>query len=187
MPVTTSAASAPGALEFVRQFVNTLDIEAGSDQLHDSATYGAWAVAHDLDVQVSAPDLARARELREALREALLANHERAPLPSRTVDALNAASEDARLAVRFEPEGTRLVPGAAGIGLLFGRIVATVTSAMADSTWPRLKACAADNCRWGFYDTSRSRTGQWCSMSICGNRAKQARYRTTARASQSDH
>lgn len=167
--------------------MNTLDIEAGTDQLDDPATYRAWAITHGVDDKTTETDLARTRDLREALRAALLANHERAPLPQQTIDALNAASEHARLTVRFTANGTTLVPTASGVDLLFGRIVAAVTGAMVDTTWQRLKACASDTCQWAFYDTSRSRTGQWCSMSICGNRAKQARYRNANRDPHSSH
>ncbi|GGT04090.1 hypothetical protein GCM10010176_055360 [Nonomuraea spiralis] len=41
----------------------------------------------------------------------------------------------------------------------------------------RLKACANDECEWAFYHHSRSRTRRWCSMELCGNRAKQTRWR----------
>jgi hypothetical protein len=37
--------------------------------------------------------------------------------------------------------------------------------------WQRLRLCAATDCRFAFYDASRNRTGIWCSMSTCGNRA----------------
>lgn len=171
---------APGELEFVRGFVNTLDIESGSDRLSEPTAWHKWAREHDFDIEATAADLRFARVLREALRAALLANHERAPLPPQTIDALNAAAGQARLSVRFTPDGSRLVAGASGMDAVYGRIVSAVAAAMADKTWQRLKACMADDCRWGFYDTSRSRTGQWCSMSICGNRAKQARWRNHA-------
>ncbi|MER7367820.1 CGNR zinc finger domain-containing protein [Nonomuraea wenchangensis] len=35
-----------------------------------------------------------------------------------------------------------------------------------------------DRCQWAFYDHSRSRTGRWCSMRVCGHRVEQARWRT---------
>ncbi|WP_221891064.1 CGNR zinc finger domain-containing protein [Microbispora sp. KK1-11] len=53
-----------------------------------------------------------------------------------------------------------------------------MAAALADGTWARLKVCVNDDCQWAFYDNSRSRTGRWCSMRLCGNRAKQARWRT---------
>ncbi len=41
----------------------------------------------------------------------------------------------------------------------------------------RIGVCADDRgCGWLFYDTSRNRTRQWCSMRGCGNRAKAKRH-----------
>ena len=41
----------------------------------------------------------------------------------------------------------------------------------------RVGICADDRgCGWLFYDTSRNRTRQWCSMRGCGNRAKAKRH-----------
>ena len=47
-----------------------------------------------------------------------------------------------------------------------------VFAARADGTFTRLKACPHAHCGWAFYDSSRNRSGQWCSMRICGNRTK---------------
>ena len=49
---------------------------------------------------------------------------------------------------------------------------------MADGTWRRLKACREDTCQWAFYDRSKNRSGTWCSMAVCGNRAKARAYRS---------
>ncbi|MCS5735616.1 CGNR zinc finger domain-containing protein [Herbiconiux daphne] len=183
LPTTTSPVTpAPGELEFVRAFVNTLDIEAHTERLADPASWAKWAAEHDLGAAATAADLREARALRETLRQALLANHDRAPLPAETIEALDAAADRSRPALQFSGRGSHLVPRGSGVDALFGRVVATVAAALADGTWQRLKVCASDDCRWAFYDTSRSRTGQWCSMSICGNRAKQARYRDRAGA-----
>ncbi|MFG6403903.1 CGNR zinc finger domain-containing protein [Microbacterium sp. P04] len=171
---------APGELEFVRAFVNTLDIEAGTDVLADAEEWRVWAAGQSLEASADAAQLSEARELREALRAALIANHDRAPLPPETIAALDRAADRARPAVRFTPDGARLAPPERGMPAVYGRIVASVASALQDGSWSRLKACASDACRWGFYDTSRSRTGQWCAMAICGNRAKQARWRQQA-------
>ena len=62
-----------------------------------------------------------------------------------------------------------------------GRILATVAKSVGESTWPRLKACP--DCRWVFYDKSRSKTRVWCGMyageggRACGTIAKVRRYR----------
>jgi predicted RNA-binding Zn ribbon-like protein len=38
----------------------------------------------------------------------------------------------------------------------------------------RVRKCGSPACILYFYDTSRSRTRRWCSMDLCGNRAKVA-------------
>ena len=46
--VITVVPSAPGELEFVRSFVNTLDIEKGIDQMRDAGSWRAWATEHGI-------------------------------------------------------------------------------------------------------------------------------------------
>jgi predicted RNA-binding Zn ribbon-like protein len=45
-----------------------------------------------------------------------------------------------------------------------------------------VKACEGPSCTLLFTDHTRSRARRWCSMAICGNRAKQAAHRERARA-----
>jgi predicted RNA-binding Zn ribbon-like protein len=40
----------------------------------------------------------------------------------------------------------------------------------------KVRACANEKCRWLFLDDSKSGTRRWCSMSMCGNRAKAHRH-----------
>jgi predicted RNA-binding Zn ribbon-like protein len=40
-----------------------------------------------------------------------------------------------------------------------------------------VKACEGTNCTLLFADHTRRRARRWCSMAICGNRAKQAAHR----------
>ena len=44
------------------------------------------------------------------------------------------------------------------------------------------RICANDECRWVFFDASRTHQRRWCEMASCGNRAKAARHRARARA-----
>jgi len=48
---------------------------------------------------------------------------------------------------------------------------------MAAGNWSRLKVCANETCQLAFYDSSRNRSGRWCSMATCGNRMKGRAYR----------
>jgi predicted RNA-binding Zn ribbon-like protein len=52
-----------------------------------------------------------------------------------------------------------------------------VHTALVDGTFGRFKACRSDTCEWAYYDTSRNATRAWCSMQVCGNRAKARSYR----------
>jgi predicted RNA-binding Zn ribbon-like protein len=50
----------------------------------------------------------------------------------------------------------------------------------------RVHECEGVNCGWLFLDTSKAGRRRWCSMDICGNRAKVARHRNR-QASASSH
>jgi predicted RNA-binding Zn ribbon-like protein len=44
-----------------------------------------------------------------------------------------------------------------------------------------VKACEGQTCTLLFIDRTRGRGRRWCSMAVCGNRAKQAAHRKRAR------
>jgi predicted RNA-binding Zn ribbon-like protein len=170
---------APGELELVRLFVNTLELPGGDDELSTPAALQAWLEANALarGVAATSADLHSARRLREAIRALLLENNGMSTRKEAAV-TLSRAAQRARIAVRFDPAGrARLEPAAAGVAGALGRLVAIVAASMADGTWSRLKACRADDCCWAFYDSARNRSRQWCSMAVCGNRTKARAYR----------
>jgi predicted RNA-binding Zn ribbon-like protein len=68
-------------------------------------------------------------------------------------------------------------PADAGAAAALTRILLIVAEAGAAGTWSRLKACSASDCQWVFYDRSPTRSGCWCSMRVCGSRAKSRAYR----------
>jgi predicted RNA-binding Zn ribbon-like protein len=47
-----------------------------------------------------------------------------------------------------------------------------------EEDFTRVKACEGQGCTLVFADHTRSRARRWCSMAICGNRAKQAAHRS---------
>src|SRR5689334_14063307 len=98
--------AAPDQLEPVRRFVNTLDIEAGTDALQDAAGLRDWLRSMQLWRGGPAGDdeLHRARDLREALRTAAAANHDRAELPASILAVLDDAAARADVAVAFTPD-----------------------------------------------------------------------------------
>jgi predicted RNA-binding Zn ribbon-like protein len=178
---------APGALETIRGFVNTLDIDDGIELLTGPSELARWLSEQGLaeqgakELRATAADLRRAIELREALRAHLLAHHDQ-PLPADAAATLDGAARRARLTVRFTAaDETTLEPEAGGVDGALGRLLAIVARAIEDGTWQRLKVCPADTCQWAFYDESRNRSAVWCDMRVCGNRAKVRGFRERTR------
>jgi predicted RNA-binding Zn ribbon-like protein len=192
---------APGGLEVVQRFVNTLDIETGTDELDSPAGLSHWLAGSGLltpptpgararpgDVPVSAALLRRAVALREALR-GVLSSHVPAPAGPDGARARAAAAGlrkvvgPLRVKIEVGDDG-RVAPGPAdaGAAAALTRILLIVAEAGAAGTWSRLKACSASDCQWVFYDRSPTRSGCWCSMRVCGSRAKSRAYRRRAAA-----
>jgi predicted RNA-binding Zn ribbon-like protein len=165
-------------LELVRQFVNTRDVEEGTDDLAGPDALRTWFEQRGFDPgRVGVTDVDRAVELREALRALLLANGG-ASLDARAIETLNSIADEMHLTVRFDGSGNcGLEPAGDGSEAALGELLAIVFRAMSDGSWARLKACREDTCQWAFYDRSRNRSGTWCSMEVCGNRAKARAYR----------
>jgi predicted RNA-binding Zn ribbon-like protein len=177
---------APGELELVRAFVNTLEIDEDTDELSTPAALAAWLRGHGLmgGRMATGEDLVQARQLREALRALLLENngqHTR----KEAAAVLDRAARRARLGVRFRAGTGRIEAGSGGVQGALGRLLGIVAASMLDGTWARLKACRADDCRWAFYDHARNRSRTWCSMAVCGNRSKARAYRSRRSSSPS--
>jgi len=180
MAVMPTDQTAPAELELVREFVNTLDVEEGTDALASPADALAWLEAHGLgdgDPAIDEADRLRLIEVREGLRELLLANNLGTAAPPDALAVLNEQSAEAAVVLRFGTDGAALVTGCGGVDSAIARLLAIVYGSMNDRTWRRLKSCPAEDCRWAFYDHSRNRSGTWCEMGKCGNRAKARRYR----------
>jgi len=172
---------APGALERVRAFVNTVDFEEGTEALGSPEALATWLSDNRLaspETHAFSSDLKHAIDVREALR-ALLVAHNGGGLPPATASGtLDAAARRAHVRLRFAPEASAtLEPTAAGVDGGLGRLLAIVHDAIADGTWFRLKACREPTCQWAFYDHTKNRSGAWCTMQVCGNRAKARAYR----------
>ncbi|TMR37095.1 hypothetical protein ETD85_08955 [Nonomuraea zeae] len=158
----------PAAAELVRDFVNTRDVETGTDELSSPAGLALWlrlrGLAGPRD-DATEEDLRLALALREGLRAAL--RRESADLPSLP------------LAVEAAGEGLRLVP--VGDGARAG--LAGIAVAAVRAPWSRLKVCSETTCQWAFIDSSRNRSRSWCSMRVCGNRTKTRAYRARKQGS----
>jgi predicted RNA-binding Zn ribbon-like protein len=161
-------------------FVNTRDADQGTDELDTPGKLAAWLAARHLvpagTSGASAAELATAVTLREGLRAALLAHHGPDPqaLPAELDDVLAGLPVRVSLGAADRPA---LLPVGGGVAGGLSGLVAAIMATAADGTWPRLKVCQDDTCRWAFLDTSKNRSRSWCSMQVCGNRTKTRAYR----------
>jgi predicted RNA-binding Zn ribbon-like protein len=179
----TRTKPAPGDLRLVQGFVNTIDFESDTDLIGDPDLLATWLVELGLmpsGDDAGPADVTRAHDVREALRALLHANHGN-ELPTAALATLNAAAQRGHVMVRFGDEESVLTAAAPGVDGALGRLLGIVHTAMADGSWERLKACRQDTCQWAFYDRSKNRSGSWCSMDSCGNRAKARAYRQRRR------
>jgi predicted RNA-binding Zn ribbon-like protein len=175
---------APGDLGVVQRFVNSLDLETGDEELTSPDALLDWLAQRGLTRpgagRPTQAELERAVAVREGLR-AVLGGHNGTPPREGDLAALEEAAGHASLRATFRDDVPALEPVCGGVDAGLARLMAVVTSAAADGSWQRLKACADDGCRWAFYDHSRNRSGRWCSMATCGNQQKARAYRERAR------
>jgi predicted RNA-binding Zn ribbon-like protein len=170
---------APGRLALLQRFVNSHnhDFPREWDRIGTAETARAWLRRTGLVApgdRVTDADAARLRELREALRALVLANHGDPP-PAAALDVIRAAAGSARLRVALGDDGrTVLEPASGGIDGAVATLLAILHDAQATGEWPRMKGCR--QCGYAFFDRSRNRSAAWCAMAICGNRTKNRAY-----------
>ncbi len=178
--------SAPGELELVRLFVNSLDVEhPDEDPFVGADTARKWLAAHGFSAELEGEqERATIRELREALRGELLAHTGEGDPENAWKDLATQLSGTGLELVFGDGEHVRLEPRSReGFEGLRGAIASRVYNAVKTGEWRRLKACRKHTCLFAFYDKSKNGSGTWCDMAICGNRVKAQRRRTRERTS----
>ncbi|HYQ79827.1 MAG TPA: CGNR zinc finger domain-containing protein [Solirubrobacterales bacterium] len=169
---------APDA-ELIVEFVNTRDVEEGTDAIAEPAALETWIAARteeypgDLDPD----DVARVQSLRESLR-LLLRRNNGGEAAAAELTPLREAAERTRIRTAFSDDGElELVPARSGLSGFEARLLMAVEHLQCHGAWPRLKACTDEGCQWAFFDATRNHSRTWCSMDVCGNREKTRRYR----------
>ena len=141
-------------------FLNTLDVEESTDLLDDDQAWVEWIAEHHLPAPEGQPrrHRVRARTARDGLR--------------RVVEGEEGEVCEFPLTLTIADRQPRL-GGADALQEILGAVARLGVL----GELGRVKICPADDCRWAFYDTSRNGSRQWCSMALCGNRAKARAHR----------
>jgi predicted RNA-binding Zn ribbon-like protein len=173
------------AADLLIAFVNTREIEEGTDVIGDPEALRDW-VEEQTGEYLPAPDREAHRRvlaLREALRAFLRTNNGGEP-DDRRLAPLREAAERSRYRTALDAEGrVTLIPARADLSGFEARLLLAIECLQAQGAWPRLKACTDEGCQWAFFDTTRNRSRTWCSMEECGNKEKTRRYRARRGAS----
>lgn len=119
-------------------------------------------------------------ELRETLRQAVDDLRLRETLSESILTNLNRWLDPVRLRFNLiqDENGLRLVESLdSETSGTMGAIVEDFARFISEFEPARLKHCSNPSCTMVFYDHGKNCTRRWCTMSICGNRDKVARYR----------
>ena len=178
-------APAPGDLEVLQRFLNLHDHDPSGRELEPPPEMVRTFL---LERGLLAPgerfgeaELGRARALRRALRNLIAAGDE--GLTTEDAEVIDGIAIEAGLHPHFHAgRAPTLEPRGKGAAAALGRLVAIAFLASFDGSFSHLKLCADPTCRAVFYDRSKNRSGKWCSMEVCGNRAKVRAWRARQRA-----
>lgn len=131
---------------------------------------------------------AQVRDLREWFRS-FVRRHKGQPLTAEALRELNPLNH----LLERDEKYSRIVavPAAEGAGLtvaslrrwrspesLLQPIAEILATLVADENFAWVKACEGPVCTLLFADHTRGHSRRWCSMELCGNRAKQAAHRS---------
>jgi predicted RNA-binding Zn ribbon-like protein len=130
--------------------------------------------------------LARLRELREALREVVVAILRRERRPegalARLEEAWREAAAHARFGVAAGRLDLRLDLEGSGLEVLRHDLALRALELLRTLPLGRTRVCRGKRCGWLFIDRSKGGQRRWCDMATCGNAAKSRRFRERHRA-----
>lgn len=162
----------PSQLRLVEALCNSATHLWGTDQFATISGTNDWLRQNGFSEIEQASRLAQLVEARELIRAFLINRSDkevRSRLNTLAQSCLGAPQLKSEDSLTFRRDGALSWPVGPAIEALFLHGLSGVGE--------RLKACAAPDCHYVFYDHSRSRTGTWCDMNICGARHKMRKHR----------
>jgi predicted RNA-binding Zn ribbon-like protein len=143
----------------------------------------------------------QARDLREWWR-GFVARHQGKPLTARAMAELEPlnrllARDDVYHVVEVADHEARKDAGARARAFrrrqgrrwttperLLQPVAEAISDLVCEGDFALVRSCEGAGCTFVFYDRSKAHARRWCSMALCGNRAKAAAYRTQLRERQ---
>ncbi|SDR05810.1 CGNR zinc finger domain-containing protein [Actinopolyspora saharensis] len=165
-------------VEYLREFADAADwahaVELLEEDEHGYLLNRAEAAPAEAEAA-----LVELREQREALHEFLLAGVEHTVCEPSARDRVKAdiltAQHQANPSERFHTRRSwQLDVGSLGPRLVARRAALASAELLLSESRSLVSTCA--RCSWLFLDPSPSRRRRWCSMAVCGNRAKAERH-----------
>ncbi len=154
------------------------------DRLDDPHWVRSFLAKWDLPDRIVSAKATRAAlgELRSVLRRFVDRAVAEESLTAADLTALNTVLGAEPVVRRLEPSGStyrmRLDPVRASLRAVLAEIAKSFADILIEGDLTRIKLCENSDCRWVFYDRSRSRTRRWCEgASGCGNLLKVRRFR----------
>jgi predicted RNA-binding Zn ribbon-like protein len=144
----------------------------------DEATALQIHAARDPDLAVGVLD--RAIALREAIYRVFWAIADHREPEEADLVLLNEVLHNAlaRLEVRPSVEGFEWAwaSGDDGLDRMLWPVARSAADLLTSEDLGRVRKCASEVCDWLFVDASKNRSRRWCTMGVCGSRAKSRRY-----------
>jgi predicted RNA-binding Zn ribbon-like protein len=201
-PPALFIADSPG-LDFLNSVATPVDTRV--DWLDSGESFVAWLAQANLvparalnamAARAAPGDLTKVADKARALREwfrIFVRNHMGRPLTAEALGELkplNALLERderfSQITGRRDGDGERLelltMRRWRSPGSLLLPIGEALAKCVCDEDFANIKACEGASCTLIFADHTRRRARRWCSMAICGNRAKQAAHRDRLKA-----
>jgi predicted RNA-binding Zn ribbon-like protein len=178
-------------------FVNTLDNRPTGEPKELLARYGdlvrfaedtgiltpaqadRWFARSEADPEEAQRVLQAAIELREAMYAVFSAVIAKRAIPPSPLAMLNRSIQLAAQHLSLTPANGGFAWGydsdgdsPGGFETMLWPIVGSAAELLASDNLPLVRACSSKTCQWFFLDTSKNHRRRWCSMKLCGNRAK---------------
>lgn len=171
-------------------FLNTEIVDRGEaiDLLTSPKDFYAWIQSSGIavDNSVQNAELSLVLEFRNSLKSIFIAILDKRAIPQKSLNILNKhlLNDSSEKQLKTNKGKLELQPAKKKLSLenLLGRIACEAATLVSSKQLEKLKRCSNSKCVLIFLDTSKSGKRRWCSMDVCGNRAKAASHYASSKS-----